>query len=1068
MLRVRLLGGLALERDGDPIALPPSRRSRLLAGWLALHPGLHAREALAGRLRPDVLDESARQSLRQAAWGLRAAVGDDLVATRDAIGFGPAVLVDVHAFEAAPAAGDVDAALACGSGELLAGLEDEWVLQARDAHAHALDALLAAAADAATDPGETVTLARRRAEIDPLGEEAHRALMRALAATGDAAAALGVFARLRERLARELGTAPSAATRELAAGLRATPAPALRPADEQAPGRLRTRAVAPLVGRDDALEALEGAWAQTADGTRRLALVSGEPGIGKTRLAAELVARVQADGGAALAGRCTPEGHIPYAPFAEALGGLAAAVGPAALADAVGVQAGELARVVPSLPDAPAPGDPDGARHRLLAAVDAALVAVGRTDGLLLVLDDLHWADAPTLGMLAHLAGSPERARLLIVATLRTTETRAAPALAALLASVRRDPTVLDLRLDGLAPEAAALLADAAGAAGHGAAIAARAGGNPLLVEELARAGIEPDGVPPGVRELVAERVARLGDRAAAVLATAAVAGAEFELVTVERVAGDVTLDALEAAVAAGLLTEVQGRPGRFAFTHALVRDAVASSLSAARRARTHGRIAQALTEAAPAELAHHWRAAAGVVPGARERATAASRAAAGEALAALAFEEAARHLALALDDVGGEDVPLLLELGAAHAKAGAIRQARAAYERARSLAIARGDGAAVAEAALGLGGVGVTILRVDDELVRRLEEALDALPEDDRRTRARVLGRLGVELYYADGAGRARGEACSAEAVALARATGDAEALGAALHAQRVALWRADRLDERLATTRELIALGERERLLELEVQGRHWHFVDLLESGDADAADAALERYAEVTERLGLGAWSWYVPLWRGCRAAMAGRYAEAMTLGEEAARIGTLAGDPNAARDAWIQATASLLEQERYDELEEGPALAALESSAVPGAWHSGLSWVFAARGETERARHHLDAIARDRWALLPRDANHLACLHECAEAAAYLGDVDRGADLVALLAPYGGRCILNARAVNAYASGSYAIGRAATAAGDVAWAAEHLARAVEHNRALGAEPRAALAERCLRAL
>jgi hypothetical protein len=195
------------------------------------------------------------------------------------------------------------------------------------------------------------------------------------------------------------------------------------------------------------------------------------------------------------------------------------------------------------------------------------------------------------------------------------------------------------------------------------------------------------------------------------------------------------------------------------------------------------------------------------------------------------------------------------------------------------------------------------------------------------------------------------------------------------------------------------------------------------------------------------------------------MAGRYAEAAALGEEAARIGTLAGDANAARNAWIQATAILFEQERYDELEEGPALAALESSAVPGAWHSGLAWVFAARGETERGRHHLDAIARDRWALLPRDANHLACLHECAEAAAYLSDADRGADLVAMLAPYAGRCILNARAVNAYASGSYAIGRAATAAGDVTWAAEHLTRAVEHNRALGAEPRAALAERRL---
>src|SRR6187402_1487561 len=147
MLRVRVLGGLTLERDGEELALPHSRRARLLAGWLALHPGLHPREALAARLRPDVLDDSARQSLRQAAWGLRAVAGDDLVATREAIGFGPAVRVDVRDFDAAAAAGDVEGALAQCRGELLAGLEDDWVLQARDAHAHALDTLLARAAE---------------------------------------------------------------------------------------------------------------------------------------------------------------------------------------------------------------------------------------------------------------------------------------------------------------------------------------------------------------------------------------------------------------------------------------------------------------------------------------------------------------------------------------------------------------------------------------------------------------------------------------------------------------------------------------------------------------------------------------------------------------------------------------------------------------------------------------------------------------------------------------------------------------------------------------------------------
>jgi hypothetical protein len=362
------------------------------------------------------------------------------------------------------------------------------------------------------------------------------------------------------------------------------------------------------------------------------------------------------------------------------------------------------------------------------------------------------------------------------------------------------------------------------------------------------------------------------------------------------------------------------------------------------------------------------------------------------------------------------------------------------------------------------MGGVGVTILGVDTALVARLQHALGLLPPGERRLRARLLSRLGTELYYADATGRERGEACSAEAVALARATGDPLALGAALHARRIALWHADRLAERLETTAELIELGEREGLPELEVQGRHWRFVDLLETSDVAAADAELERYAGATERLGLSAWSWYVPLWRACRAAMAGRYAEARALGAEAARLGARAGDANAARDVWIQESSILFEQERWEALDEQAALAALESSAVPGAWHSGLAWVFAARGDP-RAPDHLAALAADGWALLPRDANRLAALHEAAEAAAHLGDADRGRDLLAMLAPYGDRNILNARAVNAYASGSYALGRAATAAGELEAAARHLARAADHNRAMGALPRVELAERRL---
>jgi hypothetical protein len=970
----------------------------------------------------------------------------------------------------------VERALALCDGELLAGLEEDWVLAARDAHARALDELLARAAEGAA-PERAVAIARRRAELDPLGEDAHRALMRALAATGDVAAALATYERLRDRLARELGSAPSAPTRELAASLRvpAAPAPALVTPPGQAAARLRTRAQAPFVGRDDALRALAAAWDDARHGRRRTALVIGEPGIGKTRLAAELAARASAAGGAALAGRCTRDAMIPYAPFAEALGALASAAGPGALTDALGAQAGELPRLVPGLrgrvPAAP-DGDPDGARHRLFAAVDAALLAAARPAGLVLVVDDLHWADEPTLGLLAHLATAADDAPVLLVATLRPTETRAAPALGALLTRLRRDPDAVDVRLAGLAPRAAAQLAGTAGAAEHAEAIAGRAGGNPLLVEELAAAGGRPDEIPAGVRELVAERLGTLGPGVATALAVAAVQGAEFDLETLERVTGADALEALEAAVAGGLVAETPGRPGRFAFTHALMRDAVESQLSAARRARLHGAIAEALPDAPAAVLAHHWRAASGAVPGARERAIAASRAAAAVALDALAFEEAARHLTLALEQLGGEDdelrLALLLALGDAHARAGAGGTARGTFDRARELAVARGDAAALAQAALGLGGVGVTLLAVDDAIVARLEEALAALGDREPHLRARLLARLGTELYYADAEGRARGEACSAQAVELARATGDPAALGAALHARRIALWRADRLQERLATTAELIALGEREGLPELEVQGRHWNFVDILESGDTDAARRALNRYEEATDRLGLPAWSWYVPLWRGCLAAMRGEYDAARELAARAAEIGTRAGDANAARDAWIQKTAILFQQERFDELDEKPALEALAASAVPGAWHSGLAWVFAARGDHDRARRHLDAIAADGWALLPHDVNQLACLHELAEAAAFLGDADRGRDLLRMLAPYGARNILNARAVNAYGSGSYALGRAATAAGDRGAAAAHLRCAVEHNRAMGATPWAELAERRLAAL
>ena len=228
MLRVLVLGPLLLKLDERPLEPPANARARALLGWLALHPGLHGRGELAARLRPDVLDESARQSLRQALWALRAAIGANrLVATRDRVGLAESVWVDAREFERLAATRSHAAALELVRGDLLAGLDDDWVLAERDALGDRVGALLAELGRSAADAGDVaraVELARRRAKLDPLSEDAARGLMQQPAAAGDRAGALAAYERLRDRLARELGVAPAEATRQLAADLRAQPA----------------------------------------------------------------------------------------------------------------------------------------------------------------------------------------------------------------------------------------------------------------------------------------------------------------------------------------------------------------------------------------------------------------------------------------------------------------------------------------------------------------------------------------------------------------------------------------------------------------------------------------------------------------------------------------------------------------------------------------------------------------------------------------------------------------------------------------------------------------------------
>jgi predicted Ser/Thr protein kinase/tetratricopeptide (TPR) repeat protein len=447
-----------------------------------------------------------------------------------------------------------------------------------------------------------------------------------------------------------------------------------------------------FVGREPELAQMEQAWTRAITGQRQLILLAGEPGIGKTRLASQFASTRAESGATVLVGRCDEEALVPYQPFVEALGWYArvsaehdlraqlAALGGGA---ELGPLIPELLRRVPDLPTQPAMS-PEGQRYRLFEAVNELLAGASAVRPMILVFDDLHWADKPTLLMLRHVMRASNAAFLCIVGTYRDSELDRTHPLVEMLADLRRETVVARLSLRGLEEAHIKGLIDAfVGSADTSPqlarVVAGSTDGNPFFVGEMLRHLTETGslaklqslsdadknaaalGLPEGVKEVIGRRLSRLSEPCNRMLSLAAVIGRDFDIEVLEAL-GDVRedslLDAIDAGVQAQLISEAPQRAGRFSFVHALIRETLYDELTATRRVRLHRRVAEAIEHLAQgrpdpplADLAYHFVQAA--TADTADKAIDYATRAGDRAADALALEEAARLYDMALRSLG-------------------------------------------------------------------------------------------------------------------------------------------------------------------------------------------------------------------------------------------------------------------------------------------------------------------------------------------------------------------------------------------------------------------------------